>query len=88
MYHTYILKCSDNTLYTGISTDLKRRIREHNGEISGGAKYTSNRQPVTLLYSEQFENRSDASKREHAIKKLSRNKKIELIHSKTDNKLS
>lgn len=77
-YFIYILTCSDTTLYTGITTDLKRRIDEHNNS-SKGAKYTKLRRPVTLVYSEVAENRSQASKREHAIKKLSRQEKLELI---------
>ena len=77
-YFTYILQCSDTTLYTGITTDLERRVHEHNNSHKG-AKYTKLRRPVTLVYSEIVENRSEASKREHAIKKLSRQEKLELI---------
>jgi len=79
MYFTYILKCSDNTLYTGITTDLDRRIKEHNGELVWWAKYTLARKPVELLYHETFENRSDATKRELEIKKMKRKYKLELI---------
>ncbi|MDD2907642.1 MAG: GIY-YIG nuclease family protein [Candidatus Gracilibacteria bacterium] len=78
-YFTYILKCSDETLYTGITTDLERRIKQHNGEINGGAKYTLARKPVELFYFENFENRSDATKRELEIKKMKRKHKLELI---------
>jgi len=77
-YYVYILKCSDATLYTGITTDLSRRLKEHNSSKKG-AKYTMLRRPVELLYSEEHEDRSSASKREYAIKKLSREKKLELI---------
>ena len=77
-YFTYILECIDKTLYTGITTDLERRVYEHNNS-SKGAKYTKLRRPVTLVYSEILQNRSQASKREHAIKKLSRQEKLELI---------
>lgn len=77
-YHLYILKCSDNTLYTGITTDLVRRIEEHNSS-SKGAKYTRVRRPVTLVYSEEYRDRSSASKREYEIKKMSREKKLALI---------
>lgn len=78
MYYLYILKCADKTLYTGITTDLKRRVFEHNSSKLG-AKYTSSRGPVKLVYSEKFKNRSSASKEEARIKKLKRNKKLELI---------
>ena len=61
MYYLYILKCADKTLYTGITTDLKRRIGEHNSSKLG-AKYTSSRIPVELVYSKKFKNRSSASK--------------------------
>jgi len=77
-YFVYIVKCSDDTLYTGITTDIKRRVEEHNGSDKG-AKYTKLRRPVTLVYSEDSEDRSSASKREYLIKKLSRVKKMELI---------
>jgi len=78
MYYIYILKCADKTLYTGITTDLKRRILEHNEE-SLGAKYTSARRPVKLAYSRKFKNRSSASKEEARIKKLTRIQKLEMI---------
>ncbi|MDQ7009290.1 MAG: GIY-YIG nuclease family protein [Candidatus Gracilibacteria bacterium] len=82
MYKVYILKCSDNTLYTGITTDLEKRLKQHNGDILGGAKYTLSRKPVELLYSEDSENRSTATKREMQIKKFNREKKLELINNK------
>ena len=78
MYYLYILKCADKTLYTGITTDLKRRIVEHNNSKLG-AKYTSSRRPVRLVYSKKFKNRSTASKEEARIKKLNRNKKLMLF---------
>lgn len=79
IYTLYILKCNDDSLYTGITNDLIKRLRQHNGEIIGGAKYTSGRRPVTLLYREEYESRSDALKREHEIKSYSRKKKLMLI---------
>ncbi len=80
MWHTYILTCADGTLYTGITTDLERRINEHNGVgKKDGAKYTRMRRPVHLVYSEQFHNRSEASKREYALKKISREEKEKLV---------
>ena len=77
MYYIYIVKCSDNTLYTGFTNNIEKRITTHNKGI--GAKYTRGRLPVKLVYKEEFGTKSEALKREHSIKKLSRNKKIELI---------
>ena len=77
-YYVYIVKCSDTTLYTGITTDVKRRVDEHN-HSEKGAKYTKLRRPVSLVYVEEVANRSIASKREYAIKKLSRSAKLALI---------
>jgi len=78
-WSVYLLRCADNTLYCGITTNLSKRLRQHNGELVGGAKYTKVRQPCELVYSEKAENRSQASKRECAIKKLSKQAKEELI---------
>ena len=77
-YSVYIVKCSDNTLYTGIAKDVTKRLDEHNNS-SKGAKYTKARRPVTLLHVEEFEDRSSASKREYAIKQLTRSEKLLLI---------
>jgi len=78
MYYVYILKCSDKTLYTGITTDLKRRIIEHNtSEL--GAKYTRGRRPVKLVYSKKFRDRSAASKQESKVKKMTREEKLSLL---------
>ncbi|WP_294966655.1 GIY-YIG nuclease family protein [Sulfurimonas sp.] len=79
-YFVYILECSDNTLYTGISTDIDRRLDEHNNSDKG-AKYTKIRRPVKLVYTEEQDDRSSASKREYAIKKLKRKEKLELINA-------
>lgn len=76
-WSVYILKCNDDSYYTGITNDLKKRIADH--ESGNGAKYTRGRGPLTLMYTEYFENRSAASKREFAIKKLSRIEKEHLI---------
>ena len=73
-----MLECSDGTLYTGITTDLERRLDEHNNSPKG-AKYTRARRPVVLVYSEELESRSEASKREYVIKKMNRQEKIGLI---------
>lgn len=79
-YVVYIVKCSDNTLYTGIARDLTQRIEEHNSSDKG-AKYTKARRPVTLVYHEEHTDRSSASKREYTIKKMGRQKKQLLINS-------
>jgi len=79
MYYVYILKCADNTLYTGITTELERRLEEHN-HSDKGAKYTRVRRPVALIYSEKHEDRSSASKREYEIKKkMTRAQKLKMI---------
>jgi putative endonuclease len=80
MYHLYILLCADNTLYTGITVDLARRVAEHNSS-SLGAKYTHARRPVTLVYSKRFKNRSLATIAERKMKKLSREEKMGLIEA-------
>ena len=77
MWYIYILRCADNTLYTGITTDVERRVREHNGE-EAAAKYTRAKRPVTLVYHESVKNRSLALKREALIKKLSKQQKKNL----------
>ena len=86
MYYLYILKCSDKSLYTGITTDLKRRIHEHNSSKLG-AKFTAARRPVKLVYSKKFNNRSLASKAEAKIKKLTRIEKMELIKQNKNDKI-
>ncbi len=79
MYYIYILQCADNTFYTGITTELERRIEEHNSS-SKGAKYTRVRRPVKLVYNEKYSDRSTASKREYEIKKkMTRAEKLQLI---------
>lgn len=76
-WHIYILHCADNTLYTGIATDVAARLATHNA--GKGAKYTRGRLPVTLVYQEAAENHSAALKREHAIKRLPTVEKRRLI---------
>ena len=78
-WYVYIVKCSDNSLYTGITVDKDRRVLEHNTS-NKGAKYTRSRRPVQLVYSETHSDRSSASKRESAIKKLSRLDKLSLLN--------
>lgn len=81
MWQTYIVKCDDNTYYTGVTNNIKRRIKLHN--CGKGAKYTAARRPVQLIYSEQFFSRSASQKREYEIKKLSRAKKARLINNES-----
>lgn len=76
----YILECGDGSLYTGWTTDVEERVKTHNS--GQGAKYTRSRLPVKLVYYEEVEDRSAALKREAAIKKLTRDKKIELIKTR------
>lgn len=79
MNYTYIIKCADNTLYTGWTTNLKKRIDCHNS--GKGAKYTRTRIPVTLVYYEEFGTKQEAMRREYQIKQLSRQEKETLIAS-------
>ena len=78
--YTYMLKCSDGTLYTGWTNDLEKRVEAHNS--GKGAKYTKARRPVELAYYEEFETKEQAMKREYAIKQLGRKEKQELIAGK------
>ena len=78
-WQVYILRCADDSLYTGIARDLPRRLRQHNGELVGGPKYTRGRRPVTLLWSLAVDGRSAALQQEIAIKRLSRQAKLELV---------
>lgn len=77
MNYVYILKCSDGSLYTGWTNNLKKRLRMHN--TGKGAKYTRGRLPLELIYYEAYENKIFAMKREYEIKKISRRKKLDLI---------
>lgn len=79
MYYIYLVRCSDDSLYCGWTTDLKRRIDAHNGHIPGGAKYTRGRRPVTLVYAESFHQKQEAQRREYAIKRMTKTKKLRLI---------
>ncbi len=80
-WYVYILRCADDTLYTGITTDVPRREKEHNSKTGIAAKYTRTRQPVKVIYQELLANRSTATKREIAIKKMTRQRKKALIES-------
>ncbi len=78
MYYLYILRCSDNSLYCGQTKDLNRRIEEHNSNDSQ-SKYTRSRRPVKLVYFEKYKTINDVLKREFEIKKLTKEKKENLI---------
>ncbi|MBT7913012.1 GIY-YIG nuclease family protein [Candidatus Bathyarchaeota archaeon] len=81
MWQLYVVKCSDDSLYTGITTSMHRRLRQHNGEIKGGAKYTRSRRPVTLLATQDYPDRSTASSAEYRFKQLRRAQKLQEISS-------
>jgi len=78
-WFVYLLRCADQSLYCGITTNLTKRLRQHNGELVGGAKYTKTRQPCLLVYSELQSSRSQAAKREASIKKKTKIAKETLI---------
>ena len=78
-WKVYIVKCSDKTFYTGITNNIKLRLETHN--LGKGAKYTKSRLPVTLMYLERVDGKSNALRREIEIKKLNRSQKINLINS-------
>jgi len=78
MWYVYILQCKDKTFYTGVTTNLKRRVEEHNDSVLG-AKYTKGRRPVKLIYSVRRKDKSRALKEECRIKKLSRAEKLKLL---------
>ena len=78
LWHVYIVRCRDDSLYTGITTDLTRRLNEHNNSPRGAA-YTRGRRPVTLVYTDAVNDRSSASRRELEIKRLSKPEKERLL---------
>lgn len=80
-YFTYILRCADDTLYTGITTDIERRILEHNHDDIKWAKYTKARRPVELVYQEKHVSRSEACKREYHIKQMTKKEKLHMIEA-------
>ena len=77
-WYVYIVRCSDNSLYTGVTTDLKRRLQEHN-HGPRAARYTRNRRPVRLVYAEAADSRAAACQREYALKQLSAEQKKTLL---------
>ena len=78
----YLLRCADGSLYAGITTDLERRLAEHNGEQPGGARYTRPRRPVELAWRQRADDRAEASRLEHALKSMTRQQKLRLIAQK------
>ena len=81
MHYVYVLECADDTYYTGYTTDVERRVAEH--DAGEGAKYTRGRTPVELVHVEEYETRSAAMSREHGIKSLSRRQKERLVDGAT-----
>lgn len=79
LWQVYLLQCADQSLYAGVTTDLARRLQQHNGQLAGGARYTKARRPVALVWSEACASRSDAQQREHELRRLSRKQKLALI---------
>jgi len=80
-WKVYMLRCADDSLYTGITTDLERRLKEHNDDNKKGARYTRARRPLSLVYHESCTDRSQASSREHQLKKMTRTEKLQLAKS-------
>lgn len=79
IHFVYILECSDKTYYIGRTNDVVKRLKAHNGIISGGSRYTSARRPVFLVYLEKVKDLSEALRREYALKQLTRAEKAELV---------
>lgn len=77
MYYVYMLRCKDDSLYTGWTTDIKRRTKEHNDGVGG--KYTRSKRPVKLVYLEETSTKQEAMKREYAIKQLTKTKKENMV---------
>ena len=82
MWHIYLIRCADNSLYTGITTDVDRRFRQHSA--GKGAKYLKNRQPITLVFQQPIGDRSLASKVEYAVKRLTKKQKEKIVANRLD----
>ena len=80
-WFVYLVECVDGTFYTGVTTDLVRRVRQHNGDIVGGAFYTRARRPVALAWSKACESRSVAQQEEYRVRRVSRREKIRMAMS-------
>ncbi|MCF6218332.1 MAG: GIY-YIG nuclease family protein [Gammaproteobacteria bacterium] len=78
-WFVYMVRCVDGSLYTGVTTELQRRVDEHNGSNQLGARYTRSRRPVVLVYQERCDSRPHACQREYAIKQLTRGAKLALL---------
>lgn len=86
-FYTYILKCNDGSFYTGYTDNLESRLKEHNGLQIGGARYTRSHRPVELVYSEPFQTKADAQKREREIKKMSHAEKKIVVEKNINNNI-
>ena len=84
-WYVYIVRCADESLYTGITTDPERRVLEHNSDAHKGAACTRARRPVSLVYTENADSRSLAARREYQIKQLSRKEKLALVDNPLTN---
>ena len=80
-WYVYLLTCSDGSYYTGVTVDIERRLRQHNGELAGGARYTRGRRPVCLAWSQEAESRSVAQRIEAALKQLPKAQKVRLARA-------
>lgn len=78
-YCVYMLRCANGAFYTGVTNDIERRLKQHNGELPGGAKYTQANRPVVLVFSEELSSKSEAMQREYEIKQLTRKGKSKLV---------
>ncbi len=85
MYYFYILRCSDNSLYSGITKDPQRRVKEHNFDNAKASKYTRARRPVKLVYTEKCKSKESALKREAEVKSWEKKKKEALVSSGKNN---
>jgi putative endonuclease len=81
MWFLYMIRCSDGSLYTGITTDIERRLREHNGGGGRASRYVRARLPAELVYSEKLPDRGSAAAREAAVKKMSKQDKLALVRA-------
>ena len=79
-WFVYVLRCADGSLYTGVTRDLARRLRQHNGELAGGPRYTRGRRPVEVAWSTAVPSRSEAQRQEARIKRWPRRAKLRLFH--------
>jgi len=77
-WYVYLMRCADDSFYTGVTTDPERRLRQHNGELVGGARYTRARRPVQLVYQERCASRQEACQREYRLRRLSAREKRRL----------